>query len=86
VLAVMGSVAAVRILHRRTLAAASADERHEVEAQLATEHEEIVGGLPRAVSVGVVDEVVEPAKTRQAIMDAIMQAPSQRGQHGNIPL
>jgi len=86
VLAVMGSVAAVRILHRRTLAAASADERHEVEAQLATEHEEIVGGLPRAVSVGVVDEVVEPDKTRQAIMDAIMQAPSQRGQHGNIPL
>jgi acetyl-CoA/propionyl-CoA carboxylase carboxyl transferase subunit len=84
--AVMGSVAAVRILHRRTLAAASADERHEVEARLAAEHEEIVGGLPRAVSVGVIDEVIEPDKTRQAILDAIVAAPYERGQHGNIPL
>src|SRR5580700_7204868 len=55
-IAVMGSVAAVRILHRRTLAAASAEDRHEVEARLAAEHLEIVGGLPRAVSVGVIDE------------------------------
>ena len=84
--AVMGSVAAVRILHRRTLAAAAPDERHLVEARLAAEHEEIVGGLPRAVAVGVIDEVVEPDKTRQAIVDAIAQAPSTRGRHGNIPL
>jgi acetyl-CoA/propionyl-CoA carboxylase carboxyl transferase subunit len=84
--AVMGSVAAVRILHRRTLAAAPAEERQHVEARLAAEHEETVGGLPRAVSVGVIDEVIEPDKTRQAIVDAIAQAPSARGQHGNIPL
>jgi len=84
--AVMGSVAAVRILHRRTLAAASPDDRHLVEAQLAAEHEEIVGGLPRAVAVGVIDEVVDPDKTRQAIVDAIAQAPGRRGEHGNIPL
>ena len=76
----------MRILHRRTLAAASAEDRHEVEARLAAEHEQIVGGLPRAVSVGVIDEVIEPAKTRQAILDAIVQAPNKRGQHGNIPL
>jgi acetyl-CoA/propionyl-CoA carboxylase carboxyl transferase subunit len=86
VLAVMGSVAAVRILKRRVLAAAPAEERHEVEAQLAAEHEEIVGGLPRAISLGVVDEVIDPSKTRQAIVDAIAQAPCARGQHGNIPL
>jgi acetyl-CoA/propionyl-CoA carboxylase carboxyl transferase subunit len=84
--AVMGSVAAVRILHRRTLAAAPADERHEVEARLAAEHEELVGGLPRAVAAGVIDEVIEPDKTRQAILDAIAHAPLERGQHGNIPL
>jgi acetyl-CoA/propionyl-CoA carboxylase carboxyl transferase subunit len=84
--AVMGSVAAVRILHRRTLAAAGPDERHDVEARLAAEHDEIVGGLPRAVSVGVIDEVIEPDKTRQAIVDAIAHAPATRGQHGNIPL
>src|SRR5580692_3321660 len=53
-LAVMGSVAAVRILHRRTLAAASAEERHEVEARLAAEHDQIVGGLPRAMAAGVI--------------------------------
>jgi acetyl-CoA/propionyl-CoA carboxylase carboxyl transferase subunit len=85
-IAVMGSVAAVRILHRRTLAAAPADERQQVEARLATEHEEIVGGLNRAVSAGVVDEVIEPEKTRQAILDAICGTPPERGQHGNIPL
>ncbi len=84
--AVMGSVAAVRILHRRTLAAAGPDERQHVEARLAAEHEEIVGGLPRAVSVGVIDEVLEPERTRQAIVDAIAKAPASRGQHGNIPL
>jgi acetyl-CoA/propionyl-CoA carboxylase carboxyl transferase subunit len=85
-IAVMGAVPAVRILHRRTLAAAPADERQQVEARLAAEHLEIVGGLDRAVSVGVVDAVIEPDKTRQAILDAISAVPSTRGQHGNIPL
>jgi acetyl-CoA/propionyl-CoA carboxylase carboxyl transferase subunit len=85
-IAVMGAVPAVRILHRRTLAAAPADERQQVEARLAAEHLEIVGGLDRAVSVGVVDAVIEPDKTRQAILDAISAAPATRGQHGNIPL
>jgi len=84
--AVMGSVAAVRILHRRTLAAAAAEQRQQVEARLAAEHEEIAGGLPRAVSLGVIDEVIEPANTRKAILDAIVHAPHERGQHGNIPL
>src|SRR5580693_9334739 len=85
-LAVMGSVAAVRILKRRVLAAAPAEERHELEAKLAAEHEQIAGGLQRAISVGVVDEVIEPTKTRQAIVDAIAKAPPARGKHGNIPL
>jgi acetyl-CoA/propionyl-CoA carboxylase carboxyl transferase subunit len=85
-IAVMGAVPAVRILHRRTLAAAGADERQALEAKLAAEHVEIVGALDRAVSVGVVDEIIEPEKTRQAILDAISSAPSARGQHGNIPL
>jgi len=84
--AVMGSVAAVRILHRRALAAAPAEERHHVEAQLAAEHEQAVGGLPRAVSLGVIDEVIEPDKTRQAILEAIAHASPDRGRHGNIPL
>jgi acetyl-CoA/propionyl-CoA carboxylase carboxyl transferase subunit len=85
-LAVMGSVAAVRILSRRELAASPAEERHELEARLAAEHEHEVGGLPRAIAAGVVDEIIEPAKTRQALIRAIAEAPPRRGAHGNIPL
>jgi acetyl-CoA/propionyl-CoA carboxylase carboxyl transferase subunit len=84
--AVMGAVAAVRILQRRALAAAPPDKRHEVEAELAAEHEREAGGLDRAIALGVIDEVIEPAKTRQAIAAAIAAAPGRRGQHGNIPL
>jgi acetyl-CoA/propionyl-CoA carboxylase carboxyl transferase subunit len=85
-LAVMGAVAAVRILHRRALAAAPAEQRHEVEAELAAEHEREVGGLHRAMALGVVDEIVEPAKTRRALALAISEAQPGRGSHGNIPL
>ncbi len=84
--AVMGSVAAVRILHRRTLVAAPADQRHELEAELAAEHEREAGGLLKAQEIGVIDEVIEPAKTRQALAEAIAAAAHVRGQHGNIPL
>ena len=84
--AVMGAVAAVRILHRRELAAAPADQRHKLEAELAAEHEREAGGVQRAVALGVVDEIIEPAKTRQPIARAIAEAPARRGAHGNIPL
>jgi acetyl-CoA/propionyl-CoA carboxylase carboxyl transferase subunit len=83
---VMGAVAAVRILHRRTLAAAPAEQRHELEAELAAEHEREAGGLTRAMALGVIDEVVEPVKTRRSIADAIAAAAGGRGLHGNIPL
>ena len=85
-LAVMGAVAAIRILHRRTLADVPPDKLHEVEADLAAEHERQAGGLERAQALGVVDEVIEPSRTRQAIIQAIADAPQRRGRHGNIPL
>jgi acetyl-CoA/propionyl-CoA carboxylase carboxyl transferase subunit len=85
-IAVMGAVAAVRILHRRTLAEVPAERRHEAEAELAAEHQREAGGLHRAVELGVVDEIIEPAKTRQAIARAIAAVPPARGRHGNIPL
>lgn len=84
--AVMGAVAAVRILHRRKLAAVPEDSRAEVEAELAAEHEALSGGLQRAVDIGVVDEIVTPDVTRSALARAIAAAPARRGQHGNIPL
>ncbi|WP_370037475.1 acyl-CoA carboxylase subunit beta [Nocardioides sp.] len=88
--AVMGAVAAVRILHRRRLAEVSPEIRPQVEAELAAEHERIAGGVDKAVEIGVVDEVVDPARTRSAIaeaIDAAVQAGGvRRGHHGNIPL
>jgi acetyl-CoA/propionyl-CoA carboxylase carboxyl transferase subunit len=84
--AVMGSVAAVRILHRRTLADAGEALRPSLELELAAEHEKLAGGIDKAVTLGVVDDVVSPAETRSAIAVAIAAAPQLRGSHGNIPL
>ena len=85
--AVMGAVAAIRILHRRKLLEVAPDIRPQVEAELAAEHERIAGGVDKAIEIGVVDEVVEPSVTRSAIAKAIVDAGiPQRGAHGNIPL
>jgi len=84
--AVMGAVAAVRILHRRKLAEVGEDLRTQVEEELALEHEQLAGGLARAVEIGVIDEVVDPSSTRSAVAAAIAAAPQVRGEHGNIPL
>jgi len=88
--AVMGAVAAIRILHRRKLAEVPEDARAQVEIELADEHTRIAGGVDKAVAIGVVDEVVSPTQTRsvlaRAIVDALAIDPEIRGQHGNIPL
>ena len=84
--AVMGAVAAVRILHRRRLAEVAEEDRTQVENELAAEHEALSGGLPRAVEIGVVDEIIDPSITRSALAGAIAAAPQRRGHHGNIPL
>ena len=84
--AVMGAKAAVGILHRKKLAAVPPGEREALHAQLAAEHERIAGGVNRALQIGVVDEVVDPARTRRRLVAALAAAPSGRGAHGNIPL
>jgi acetyl-CoA/propionyl-CoA carboxylase carboxyl transferase subunit len=85
--AVMGPIAAVRILHRRKLAEVADDLRPQVEAELAAEHERIAGGVEKAVEIGVVDEIVAPDATRSALAAAIRDADTgQRGAHTNIPL
>ncbi|HEY4462871.1 MAG TPA: carboxyl transferase domain-containing protein [Streptosporangiaceae bacterium] len=84
--AVMGALAAVRVLHRRTLAGTDPGQLQQAETALAAEHERTVGGLQRALDLGVIDEVIDPARTRQAIARAIAEAPRARGAHRNIPL
>lgn len=84
--AVMGPKAAVGVLHRKTLAAAPEEEREALQDKLTEEHQQVAGGVGRAMSIGVVDEVIEPSQTRRRIAEALAAAPAGRGAHGNIPL
>ncbi|MBU6212832.1 MAG: acyl-CoA carboxylase subunit beta [Actinomycetales bacterium] len=84
--AVMGSVAAIRILHRRKLAEVPTESREQLELELAAEHDILTGGVQRAVDIGVVHEIVEPVATRRRIAEVMKAAPGIRGLHGNIPL
>ena len=84
--AVMGAVAAIRILHRKRLAEVPPESREQVELELAAEHEVISGGIKRAVELGVVHDVVDPIATKRAVAQVLWDTPGVRGQHGNIPL
>ena len=85
--AVMGAVAAVRVLHRRQLAAAAeGPDRLELEAALAVEHEQKSGGVARAVELELVDEVIDPDRTRSLVSAVLDSKPRSIGGHGNIPL
>ena len=84
--AVMGAVAAIRILHRKRLAEVPPESREQVELELAAEHEVISGGIKRAIELGVVDEVVDPIATKRTVAQILWDTPGVRGVHGNIPL
>jgi acetyl-CoA/propionyl-CoA carboxylase carboxyl transferase subunit len=84
--AVMGAVAAIRILHRRTLASVPPERLHEAETELAAQHEATAGGLQRAIDIGVIDAIIEPSQTRRELIRAIAEAPQLKGTHANIPL
>jgi acetyl-CoA/propionyl-CoA carboxylase carboxyl transferase subunit len=85
-IAVMGPEAAVNILHRKKLAAVAEPERELLRARLVVEHQQTAGGLDRALRIGVVDEVIEPAQTRRRIAEVLAASPAVRGDHANIPL
>jgi acetyl-CoA/propionyl-CoA carboxylase carboxyl transferase subunit len=85
-IAVMGTEAAVGILHRKALAAVAEEERATLRAALEDEHRAKVGGVGRALELGVVDEVIEPAKTRMRLAQVLAAAPARRNRIGNIPL
>jgi acetyl-CoA/propionyl-CoA carboxylase carboxyl transferase subunit len=84
--AVMAASAAVNVLHRKKLAAAPVGEREALHAELTAEQERVAGGVNRAMSIGVVDEMIDPSTTRRRLAEALAAAPAGRGAHGNIPL
>jgi acetyl-CoA/propionyl-CoA carboxylase carboxyl transferase subunit len=84
--AVMGSVAAIRVLKRREIAGVPEQQRPALEASLAAAHDIESGGVERAVSLGLVDEIIDPDTTRRAVSEALAAAPAGGGRHGNIPL
>ncbi len=84
--AVMGSVAAIRVLHRRLLADLPMHQREDMELELAAEHDKLSGGVQRAIDIGVVDQIIPPDRTRSEIVKALANAEPIRGAHSNIPL
>jgi acetyl-CoA/propionyl-CoA carboxylase carboxyl transferase subunit len=85
-IAVMGASAAVNVLHRKKLAAASHEQRESLRETLIQEQMTMAGGVNRALEIGVVDDVIKPAETRRRLAEALAAAPAARGAHSNIPL
>ncbi len=83
---VMNPTAAVRILNRRDLVGLDGEELAAAEDRLAAAHAVTTGGLSTALSEGLIDAVIDPIHTRDAISAAITNAPADRGQLTNIPL
>jgi acetyl-CoA/propionyl-CoA carboxylase carboxyl transferase subunit len=84
--AVMGAHAAVDILHRRALSAAPEDQRALLRSRLIDEQLRKAGGLAKALEIGAIDAIIEPAKTRRCIIEALAKSPPACGSHTNIPL
>ncbi|MGH8791921.1 MAG: acyl-CoA carboxylase subunit beta [Stackebrandtia sp.] len=84
--AVTGASAAVDVLHRKKIAAAPEEDRAALRAELIAKQEQEAGGVKKALEIGVVDAVIDPAETRRRLAEALANAPAARGTHGNIPL
>ncbi|MBO0853973.1 MAG: acyl-CoA carboxylase subunit beta [Nocardia sp.] len=84
--AVMGAKAAVGILHKKTIAKVPEHEREALIERLTAEHEAVAGGVARAVEIGVVDEIIDPAKTRSTLAAALAAVPAEASHLKNIPL
>jgi propionyl-CoA carboxylase beta chain len=88
-IAVMGAQGAVNILYRRDLA--EADEPDARRAELIQEYEDTLANPYIAAERGYVDAVIEPSRTRMAIIKALRALRTKREtlppkKHGNIPL
>ncbi|MEV5573202.1 acyl-CoA carboxylase subunit beta [Spirillospora sp. NPDC052269] len=88
-IAVMGAEAAVNVVYRRELAAA--DDPAPLRAKYVTEYRDELMHPYYAAERGLVDDVIDPARTRAEVARALAMlrakavAPTPR-KHGNIPL
>jgi propionyl-CoA carboxylase beta chain len=87
--AVMGPESAVNIVFRRELEEAADPETRR--AELIADYKERFANPYVAAERGYVDEVIEPRRTRPALIDALETAltkrePRPKRKHGNIPL
>ncbi|MET3805458.1 acetyl-CoA/propionyl-CoA carboxylase carboxyl transferase subunit [Nakamurella sp. UYEF19] len=85
-IAVMGAEAAVGVLHRKVIASTPEHELAGVLSGLIAEHEQLSGGLARAVEQGSVDQIIEPSRTRRILAQTLAACPPGRGVHRNMPL
>jgi acetyl-CoA carboxylase carboxyltransferase component len=88
-IAVMGPDAAVKIIHRREIAAA--ENAPELTDRLVREYVEQFANPFTAADRGYVDDVIEPQESRPALIRALHMTRSKRAslppkKHGNIPL
>lgn len=88
-IAVMGPDAAVKIIHRREIATAERPE--ERTRELIAEYTERFANPFVAAQRGYIDDVIEPQKTRPALIRALEMTRTKRAslppkKHGNIPL
>ena len=88
-LAVMGAEGAVKIIHRAELA--DSDDSSKRHGELVEEYQQKFGDPYVAARHGWLDDVIEPAQTRDALSRAIKPLLTKREwvppkKHGNIPL
>jgi acetyl-CoA carboxylase carboxyltransferase component len=88
-IAVMGASGAVAIVHRRDLAAS--DDADALRAQLVDDYEERYATPYIAAERGFIDDVIDPAETRQVLARSLDLLRGKREElpkrkHGNVPL
>jgi acetyl-CoA/propionyl-CoA carboxylase carboxyl transferase subunit len=84
--AVMDAESAVSIMHRNTLSGTPPAEREALRVQLIGEQRRSAGGVARGLSIGVIDEVIDPLHTRARLAEVFAATAPTWGLHGNIPL
>ena len=88
-IAVMGAEGAVNIIHRSEIG--SAEDPEKVRNELIAAYREKFATPYKAAELGYVDDVIDPADTRPAIIRALRMLATKRDsnppkKHGNIPL